>query len=75
MILDDFFTAAADFNEEALARILHPEAQISEMPNLINRGGTERDLTDARCGSGGDSRSPASNAPGRSFARTGSRLR
>src|SRR5689334_13878304 len=48
MILDDFFSAAADFDEEALARILHPEAQISEMPNLINRGGTERDLTDAR---------------------------
>lgn len=48
MILDDFFAAASAFDEEALARVLHPDARISEMPNLINREGTERDLTSAR---------------------------
>src|ERR1051325_4494783 len=48
MILDDFFAAAAAFDDEALARVLHPEARISEMPNAINRAGTERDLVDAR---------------------------
>src|SRR5262245_44262329 len=48
MILDDFFAAVSAFDEEALARVLHPEAQISEMPNAINRDGTERDLAQAR---------------------------
>lgn len=48
MILEDFFAAAAAFDEEALARVLHPEARISELPNAINREGTERDLQQAR---------------------------
>src|SRR3954451_23770735 len=48
MILDDFFSAAAAFDEEALARVLHPDAQISEMPNAINRHGTERTVAEAR---------------------------
>jgi ketosteroid isomerase-like protein len=48
MILEAFFAAAAAFDDEALARVLHPEARISEMPNAINRGGTERDLAAAR---------------------------
>ena len=48
MVLEDFFTAAAAFDEEALARVLHPEARLSEMPNAINREGTERDLPLAR---------------------------
>jgi ketosteroid isomerase-like protein len=48
MILDDFFTAAAAFDAEALAGVLHPDARISEMPNAINRSGTERDLPEAR---------------------------
>jgi ketosteroid isomerase-like protein len=43
MILDDFFTAAAAFDEDALAAIVHPDVRISEMPNAINKGGTERD--------------------------------
>src|SRR4051812_14484219 len=48
MILHEFFAAAAAFDQDALARVLHPEAQISEMPNAINRGGTERDVPAAR---------------------------
>jgi len=48
MILDDFFAAAAVFDEDALARVLHPDARISEMPNAINRDGSERDLVAAR---------------------------
>ena len=48
MILDDFFAAAAAFDEEAMARVLHPEARISEMPNAVNRDGTERDVPAAR---------------------------
>src|SRR3954470_23425295 len=48
MLLDDFFAAAAAFDAEALERVLHPEARISEMPNAINRGGTERDMVEAR---------------------------
>jgi|SRR3954452_14891528 len=48
MILHDFFAAAAAFDEEALAQVLHPEAQISELPNAINRGGSERDVPAAR---------------------------
>ena len=31
-----------------MARVLHPDAQISEMPNAINRGGSERDVPAAR---------------------------
>jgi ketosteroid isomerase-like protein len=48
MILDDFFTAAAAFDEDALAAILHPEARISELPNAINKDGTERSLEEAQ---------------------------
>ena len=48
MILHDFFAAAATFDEDALARLLHPEAIITELPNAINRDGTERDVTAAR---------------------------
>src|SRR3954447_17023458 len=48
MILEDFFAVAAAFDEDALARLLHPEARITEMPNLINRAGTERDVAAAR---------------------------
>jgi ketosteroid isomerase-like protein len=43
MILDDFFAAAAAFDEEALAAVVHPDVRISEMPNAINKDGTERD--------------------------------
>ena len=48
MILEDFFAACAAFDDEALARLVHPEARFSEMPNLINPEGTERDLPAAR---------------------------
>ena len=48
MILDDFFAAAAAFDAEALARVLHPDARISELPNAINRGGSKRDMVEAR---------------------------
>jgi len=47
MILQDFFDAAAAFDEDALARLVHPEVRISEMPNAVNRGGTERGREDA----------------------------
>src|ERR1700750_3215577 len=48
MILHDFYSAAAAFDDEALARVVHPEAHFSEMPNLINTEGSERDLPAAR---------------------------
>lgn len=48
MILHDFYSAAAAFDDEALARVVHPEARFSEMPNRINPEGTERDLPAAR---------------------------
>jgi ketosteroid isomerase-like protein len=48
MIVHDFFDAAARFDEAALAALLHPEARISELPNAINREGTERDVAQAR---------------------------
>src|SRR3954466_12500687 len=48
MILHDFFDAAAAFDSEALARVLHPEAHIQEMPNAVNQAGTERTLQEAR---------------------------
>ena len=60
MILDDFFAAAAEFDDEALARVMHPEARFSEMPNAINRDGTERDRGGAR------RRSPAAGRCSRS---------
>jgi len=48
MILDDFFAAAETFDDAALARVLHPDARISEMPNAINPSGAERDVPAAR---------------------------
>jgi ketosteroid isomerase-like protein len=48
MILHDFFDATARFDEDALDAVLHPDAHISEMPNAINRTGTERDVAQAR---------------------------
>jgi ketosteroid isomerase-like protein len=48
MILHDFFDAVARFDETALAAVMHPQARVSEMPNAINREGTERDLAAAR---------------------------
>ena len=48
MILHDFFSAAAAFDEPALVELLHPEARIRELPNAINQGGSERDLAAAR---------------------------
>jgi ketosteroid isomerase-like protein len=47
MILDDFFAAAAAFDEDALSALVHPDVRISEMPNAINKGGTERDRDSA----------------------------
>jgi len=44
MILHEFFEAVAAFDEGAMAALLHPDARISEMPNAINREGTERDV-------------------------------
>src|SRR4051794_11641345 len=48
MLLHDFFDAAARFDDAALAEIMHPQARISELPNAVNPGGTERDLGEAR---------------------------
>ena len=48
MILDDFFRAAATFDAEALERVLHPDARITELPNAINPGGSKRDMVQAR---------------------------
>ena len=50
MILDDFFAAVAAFDDEALARVVHPDVRFSEMPNAINRDGTERDRAAALAG-------------------------
>ena len=47
MILHEFFEAAATFDEDAMARLMHPDARISEMPNAINKNGTERDVETA----------------------------
>ena len=47
MILDEFFAATAAFDEDALAKLLHPDVRIREMPNPINKAGTERDFQTA----------------------------
>jgi ketosteroid isomerase-like protein len=39
MILHDFFDAAAAFDEDALASLMHPDARISEMPLAAFRKG------------------------------------
>src|SRR5262249_10172957 len=43
MILRDFFDACSTFDSAALARVLHPDVRIRELPNLMNRDGGERD--------------------------------
>ena len=35
MILDDLFAAAADFDTDRLATLMHPDVRFDEMPNLI----------------------------------------
>ncbi len=48
MILDDFFAAVQTFDADALAALVHPDAEITELPNLINTHGTVRDCEAAR---------------------------
>jgi ketosteroid isomerase-like protein len=43
MILREFFDACTTFDSAALERLLHPDVRISEMPNAMNRDGSERD--------------------------------
>ena len=50
MILDDLFAAAAAFDTDKLAAVIHPDVRFSEMPNLINPEGTERDWEEAMAG-------------------------
>src|SRR5688572_4418448 len=50
MVLDDLFSAVADFDGARLAAIVHDEVRFSEMPNLINPEGTERDREAALAG-------------------------
>ena len=51
MILDDFFAAAAAFDDGRRSpRVMHPDVRFSEMPNAINPRGTERDREAARAG-------------------------
>ncbi len=49
-ILDDLFDAARRFDTAKLAAITHPDVRFSEMPNLINPAGTERDREAALAG-------------------------
>ena len=50
MIIDDLFAAATNFDTDKLAAIVHPDVRFSEMPNLINPEGTERDREAALAG-------------------------
>jgi ketosteroid isomerase-like protein len=50
MILDDLFDAVTAFDAGKLAALVHPDARFSEMPNLINPEGTERDREAALAG-------------------------
>jgi ketosteroid isomerase-like protein len=50
MILDDLFSAAAEFDTDKLAAIIDPEVRFSEMPNLINPAGTDRGADEALAG-------------------------
>lgn len=50
MILDDLFAAATAFDTDKLAAIVHRDVRFSEMPNLINPQGTERDRAAALAG-------------------------
>jgi ketosteroid isomerase-like protein len=50
MIIDDLFAAATAFDTDALDAIMHPDVRFSEMPNLINPEGSERDREAALAG-------------------------
>ena len=50
MILDDLFAAVSEFDADKLAAVVHPDVRFSEMPNLINPEGTERDREAALAG-------------------------
>ena len=50
MILDELFSAVGDFDADRLAAIVHEDVRFSEMPNLINPQGTERDRAAALVG-------------------------
>ena len=39
MILDDLFAAAADFDTDRLATLMHPDVRFDEMPNRIAPNG------------------------------------
>ncbi len=47
MIIDDLFAAVSEFDADRLAAIVHDDVRFSEMPNLINPEGTERDRSQA----------------------------
>ena len=50
MILDDLFSAAAEFDTAKLAAIIDPDVRFTELPNLINPAGTERGADEALAG-------------------------
>jgi ketosteroid isomerase-like protein len=50
MIVDDLFSAAAEFDADKLAAVIHPDIRFSEMPNLISPEGTERGWEEAMAG-------------------------
>jgi ketosteroid isomerase-like protein len=50
MIIDDLFDAVTAFDKDKLAAIVHPDVRFSEMPNLINPEGSERDREAALAG-------------------------
>ena len=50
MILDELFDAAADFDTDALATLMHPEVRFQEMPNLIAPRGNEYGFEEALAG-------------------------
>src|SRR3954453_3767475 len=50
MLLDELFAAATDFDTDKLDALVHPEVRFTEMPNLINPAGSERDREAALAG-------------------------
>jgi ketosteroid isomerase-like protein len=50
MIIDDLFGAVTAFDPDKLDAIVHPDVRFSEMPNLINPEGSERDREQALAG-------------------------
>src|SRR5688572_5369286 len=50
MIIDDLFDAATSFDADKLAAIVHDDVRFSEMPNLINPEGSERNRVEALAG-------------------------